>query len=95
MCAENQKTLKFYTKKGKGKAGLHCDTPGSSLAAVPQAGTAGVDWGIRDLMEGGVGVGGSDLEGLEVLRPGENPRTSRPLQTAAKHSQSGVFKRSE
>lgn len=53
---KNQKTLKFYTEKGKGKAGLHCDTPGSSLAAVPQAGTAGVDWEMRDLM--GIGVWG-------------------------------------
>lgn len=36
MCGENQKTLKFYTEKGKKERTVLCpDTPGSSLAEVP------------------------------------------------------------
>lgn len=49
MCAENQKTLKFYTEKGKGKAGLHCDA-----RAPLWLGTPGQE-------QGG---GGCDLKGL-------------------------------
>lgn len=45
MCGENQKTLKFYTKKRKKESPVP-DTLGSSPAEVPQAplGAPGTQW---------------------------------------------------